>query len=157
VLELHGDGSEAFATVERAQELSRRGIASVEMAYASIELAQIRRTTGDDDGAGAQLALADARRAVAACPEPGILSDMVERAGRARGRTPRGVPRSPELTERERAILRLLPGPLRREEMAAALHVSVNTAKTHLGGLYAKLGVSSRADAVARARQVGLL
>ena len=41
--------------------------------------------------------------------------------------------------------------------MAAALHVSVNTVKTHIGGLYAKLGVSSRADAVARARQVGLL
>ena len=41
--------------------------------------------------------------------------------------------------------------------MAVALHISVNTAKTHIGGLYAKLGVSSRADAIARARQLGLL
>jgi LuxR family transcriptional regulator, maltose regulon positive regulatory protein len=155
VLELHGDGSEACATVERALELSRRGIASVEMAYASIELAQMLRTTGDDDSA--RLALADAGRAVAACPEPGILTDMIERARRARGRAPRGVPSSPELTDRERAVLRLLPGPLRREEMAAALQVSVNTAKTHLAAVYAKLGVSSRSDAVARARQLGLL
>jgi len=154
VLELQGNCSEACATVDRALELSRRGIAAVEMAYANIELAQMLRTTGDD---GAGLALADAGRAVAACPEPGILSDMMERARRARGRTPRGVPSSPELTDRERAVLRLLPGPLRREEIAAALDVSVNTAKTHLAALYAKLGVSTRSDAVARARQLGLL
>jgi LuxR family maltose regulon positive regulatory protein len=76
---------------------------------------------------------------------------------RARGRTPRGVPRSPELTDRERAVLRLLPGSLRRDEMAVALHVSVNTVKTQLGSVYAELGVSSRADAVTRARQLGLL
>src|SRR5262249_24962667 len=77
VLELDGDGSEASRTVERALELSRRGIASVEMAYASIELAQMLRTTGDDN---ARLALEDAGGAVAACPEPGILSEMMERA-----------------------------------------------------------------------------
>jgi LuxR family maltose regulon positive regulatory protein len=155
VLELRGRGSDACAAVERARQLSERGIASVEVAYAAIELAQIRRTTGDDDGA--RVALADARIAVASCPQPGILTDMVERAGRGRGRTPRGVPRPPALTDRERALLRLLPGPLRRDEMAVALHISVNTAKTHIGGLYAKLGVSSRADAIARARQLGLL
>jgi ATP/maltotriose-dependent transcriptional regulator MalT len=126
----------------------------MEMAYAAIELAHIRRSAGDP--AGARLALAEARIAVAACPEPGILTNMVERAGRARGRSPRGVPRSPDLTDRERALLRLLPGPLRREEMEAALHVSVNTVKTHIGALYAKLGVSCRADAVARARQLRL-
>jgi LuxR family maltose regulon positive regulatory protein len=51
----------------------------------------------------------------------------------------------------------LLPGPLRRDEIAEALHVSLNTAKAHLAGLYAKLGVSSRTDAVTRARQLGLL
>ena len=155
VLELRGRPADACAAADRARQLSERGIASVEMAYAAIELAQMQRSTGDDDGA--RLALDDARSAVAACPEPGILTDMVERAGRRRGRTPRGVPRSPDLTDRERALLRLLPGPLRREEMAATLHVSVNTVKTHIGGLYAKLGVSSRADAVERARQLGLL
>jgi LuxR family maltose regulon positive regulatory protein len=155
VLELRGQAAEACASVEHARELSERGIASVEMAYAGIELAQIRRTMGGDDGA--RVALADARTAVAACPEPGILTEMIDRAGRARGRTPRGVPRSPHLTDRERALLRLLPGPLRREEMAAVLHVSVNTVKTHISGLYTKLGVSTRADAVARARQLGLL
>jgi LuxR family maltose regulon positive regulatory protein len=150
VLELQGKAADACSAVNRARKLAERGIASVGMAYAAIEVAHIRRSAGDP--AGARLALEDARVAVAACPEPGILTDMIERAARSRGRTPRGVPRSPDLTDRERALLRLLPGPLRREEMAAALNVSVNTVKTHIGGLYAKLGVSSRADAVARAR-----
>jgi LuxR family maltose regulon positive regulatory protein len=155
VLELEGQAADACAAVDRARGLAERGIASVEMTYAAIELAHIRRSAGD--AAGARLALADARIAVAACPQPGILTDMVERAARTRGRTPRGVPRSPDLTDRERALLRLLPGPLRRDEIAAALHVSVNTVKTHVGALYAKLGVSSRTDAVARARQLDLL
>ena len=155
VLELQGRGAEACAAIEHGLELSRRGIASVETAYATIELAQARRSRGDDDGA--RIALTDARTAVAACPDPGILIEMLERTGRARGRTSGGVPRSLDLTDKERAILRLLPGPLRRTEIATALHVSVNTAKTHLGGLYAKLGVSTRTDAVARARQLGLL
>ena len=155
VLELRGRAADACAAVDRARELAERGIASIEMAYAAIELAHVRRSAGD--AAGARLALADARLAVAACPQPGILADMVERAARTRGRTPRGVPRSPDLTDRERALLRLLPGPLRRDEIATALHVSVNTVKTHIGGLYAKLGVSTRTDAVARARQLDLL
>jgi LuxR family maltose regulon positive regulatory protein len=43
------------------------------------------------------------------------------------------------------------------EEMAGRLFLSVNTVKTHLRGIYRKLGVSSREDAVAVARQRGLL
>jgi ATP/maltotriose-dependent transcriptional regulator MalT len=155
VLELQGRAADACAAVDRARELAERGIASVEMTYAAIELAHVRRSAGDPTGA--RVALADARIAAAACPQPGILTDMVERAARTRGRTPRGVPQSANLTDRERALLRLLPGPLRRDEIAAALHVSVNTVKTQIGALYTKLGVSSRTDAVARARQLELL
>jgi LuxR family maltose regulon positive regulatory protein len=41
--------------------------------------------------------------------------------------------------------------------MAEQLFVSRNTVKSHLKSLYRKLEVSSRADAVDRAREVGLL
>jgi LuxR family maltose regulon positive regulatory protein len=60
------------------------------------------------------------------------------------------------LTERERDVLRFLPSRLTLREIAAELHVSVNTLKFHLKVIYRKLGVSSRAEAaeVARRRTV---
>jgi LuxR family transcriptional regulator, maltose regulon positive regulatory protein len=61
------------------------------------------------------------------------------------------------LTASEAAILTFLPGHPTNEEIAADLFVSVNTVKTHLRSLYRKLGVASRREAVARARQRGLL
>ena len=61
------------------------------------------------------------------------------------------------LTERERAILALLPGPLSQREIAAALFVTPNTLKSHLRAVYRKLGAVSRNEAVVRARSLGLL
>ncbi|MBA3906524.1 MAG: hypothetical protein H0X35_07555 [Pseudonocardiales bacterium] len=59
---------------------------------------------------------------------------------------------APALTAREAAVLDLLPGPLSLNEIAARLAVTTNTVKTHLTAIYAKLGVRSRRDAVARGR-----
>ena len=66
-------------------------------------------------------------------------------------------PLQEQLSERELRVLRYLPTNLRGPEIAAELFVSQNTVRTHLRNLYAKLGVHSRADAVTRARQLGLL
>jgi LuxR family maltose regulon positive regulatory protein len=61
------------------------------------------------------------------------------------------------LSESEIRILRYLPTHLSRSEIAAELYVSVNTVKTHMRNLFAKLDVHSRTNAVARARSIGLL
>lgn len=61
------------------------------------------------------------------------------------------------LTERERSVLRLLPTLRSIEEIAEDLTVSPNTVKTHVRGIYAKLGVNRRRDAVAVALARGLL
>jgi LuxR family maltose regulon positive regulatory protein len=61
------------------------------------------------------------------------------------------------LTERERAVLALLPGWLSNREIAAELYVSVNTLKTHLKGLYRKLDATSRHNAIVRAKGLGLI
>jgi LuxR family maltose regulon positive regulatory protein len=61
------------------------------------------------------------------------------------------------LTEREREALSLLPSHLSQQEIAGELFVSVNTLKTHLRGLYRKLGATSRSEAVAAARLHGLV
>jgi LuxR family maltose regulon positive regulatory protein len=61
------------------------------------------------------------------------------------------------LSQRELEVLRLLPTELSSAEMADELVVSVNTLRTHLKNLYGKLGVHSRYEALARAKEAGLL
>lgn len=77
------------------------------------------------------------------------------------------VPNSPEsvvieggvsLTGQEIASLHMLPdGSLSQKDIARAMGVTRNTLKTHLKSLYLKLGVHCRAEAIARARELGLL
>jgi DNA-binding NarL/FixJ family response regulator len=61
------------------------------------------------------------------------------------------------LTPREREILALLADGLANKQIAARLGISKNTVKTHLELLFDKLGVSSRAEAVATGVRRGLL
>ena len=62
-----------------------------------------------------------------------------------------------ELSEAELRVIRYLPTNLRAPEIAAELFVSTNTIRTHQRHIYAKLGAHGRAEAVARARELGLL
>ena len=61
------------------------------------------------------------------------------------------------LTETEARVLRYLPTDLSKPEIASELYVSVDTVKTHVKHVYAKLDVHSRREAVRRARELGLL
>jgi len=61
------------------------------------------------------------------------------------------------LSESELRVLRYLPTNLSGPEIAGELYVSRNTVRTHMSHLYAKLGTHTRAEAVARARALGLL
>ncbi len=60
------------------------------------------------------------------------------------------------LTGREAQVLELLAQMYSTEEIAGALYVSANTVKTHLKGIFGKLCVNRRVDAVRRGRQLGL-
>ncbi|HEY3501806.1 MAG TPA: LuxR C-terminal-related transcriptional regulator [Actinocatenispora sp.] len=62
-----------------------------------------------------------------------------------------------QLTDRELTVLRYLPTLSSNDEIAADLHISVNTVKAHLKSLYRKLGVNSRRQAIRRGRTLGLL
>jgi LuxR family maltose regulon positive regulatory protein len=61
------------------------------------------------------------------------------------------------LSERELAVLRFLPTNLSAAEIGSELFLSVHTVKTHMRKLYAKLDVHTRAEAVQRGRELGLL
>jgi LuxR family maltose regulon positive regulatory protein len=61
------------------------------------------------------------------------------------------------LTAAEVRVLGYLPSHLSFREIADLLYVSPNTVKTHARGIYRKLGVTSRGNAVDRARSAGLV
>lgn len=69
----------------------------------------------------------------------------------------RGVEDRPVLSPREREVLVFIADGLSAPDIAARLHLSPSTVKTHLQSLYDKLDVSDRAAAVARAMRLGLL
>jgi len=61
------------------------------------------------------------------------------------------------LTARELDVLRLMAQGASNADIAAGLTVSLGTAKWHVGHVIAKLGVTSRTQALVRAQQVGLV
>ena len=61
------------------------------------------------------------------------------------------------LTERELVVLRDLPSMMTLGEIAAAQGISLNTVKTHVRSIYAKLGAGTRREAIGIARGLGLL
>jgi DNA-binding NarL/FixJ family response regulator len=81
-----------------------------------------------------------------------VLSPPVASRVMARMRTP-----GPRLTPREQDILAHLARGLGNREIARALFVSEATVKTHLGRIYAKLGVDTRTGAVSAAREQRLI
>jgi LuxR family transcriptional regulator, maltose regulon positive regulatory protein len=79
-------------------------------------------------------------------------------AGRKLAPPPAGPPSPLEpLSGSELRVLRYLPTNLTGPEIAGELYVSVNTVKSHMRSLYTKLCTHTRAEAVARARALGLL
>jgi LuxR family maltose regulon positive regulatory protein len=61
------------------------------------------------------------------------------------------------LTERELDVLHFLGEGYSNQRIATALVVTLNTVKKHTSGIYGKLGVHSRTQAVVRAQELGLL
>jgi DNA-binding CsgD family transcriptional regulator len=69
----------------------------------------------------------------------------------------RAIDQSASLTNREREILALLADGLGNKQIATRLGISPNTVKTHLELLFDKIGVRSRAEAVAVGVRRGML
>lgn len=72
-------------------------------------------------------------------------------------RHPRRAPGQAALSPREREVLRLIAGGATNRQVAAQLAVGDETVKTLLARIFAKLGVSRRAEAVSRGHELGLL
>ncbi|MGW2312470.1 response regulator transcription factor [Actinomadura luteofluorescens] len=84
---------------------------------------------------------------------PSITRRLVERFARP-APAPQGLD---VLTPREKEVLRLVGGGLSNTELAAHLHLSEATVKTHVTRIFAKLGLRDRAQAVVVAYESGLV
>ncbi|MCV2491950.1 LuxR C-terminal-related transcriptional regulator [Geodermatophilus sp. YIM 151500] len=154
-----GRWEDAVVHAGAAAELAGRGAGRVEQAAAFVTAAEAARRAGRDTGQDAARWLGAAAAVLRDCADPGpTVRDWVGREQRTqRAVRPAAGEVVERLTERELAILSLLPTTLSQREMAGSLFVSPNTMKTHLRAIYRKLGAESRDDAVLRARSLGLL
>jgi LuxR family maltose regulon positive regulatory protein len=125
-------------------------------AHALLVLAPVRFARGHTQAARALLE--EARSLIAACPGPGMLPALLAATERSLGRLPRrptGLRQ--DLSEGELRVLRLLASDLSQREISRELYLSVNTVKTHTRHIFTKLDVTSRREAVGRARTIGLI
>jgi LuxR family transcriptional regulator, maltose regulon positive regulatory protein len=150
-----GELTEAEELLRRALELLGIDSMAVQRALALLQLASVRRDRGDLRDARALAG--QARELIERFADPGSLPALLERTERRLASAPRRVEAPAPLTERELAVLRLLPTPLSTQEISGQLYVSVNTVRTHVKAVYRKLQATTRAEAVARARELGLL
>jgi len=158
----HLDGQVAAARrlLARAAELARVAAHPSQRVHVLTALADAELAAGDRRAARA--ALVEARElADAGVVFPGTVGRLAAaeaRIGRGAARTARREGQLvEELTDRELSLLRALQGPLSQREIGAELFLSLNTIKGYTKSLYRKLGVASRAEAVQRGRQLGLI
>jgi LuxR family maltose regulon positive regulatory protein len=157
VLAQVGDTTAATATLATARRLS--GLADEIAPWFAVtgRVIQARTAMLLGDGATARLLLVEAEdhltpdlRASVAGDDlthaKGALAQMSDQGGAA------GV-----LTTTELRVLQFLPSYLTLQQIGEHLFISQSTVKTHVLSIYRKFGVNSRADAVVRARALGLV
>jgi LuxR family transcriptional regulator, maltose regulon positive regulatory protein len=80
-----------------------------------------------------------------------------ERRDSAEQASPAAQPLSEPLSQRELEILRLIAAGRSNGEIGAELFLALSTVKGHTRNIFGKLQVQRRTEAVARARELGLL
>ena len=144
---------QALPLVDRSVAVLRSRGQPIELAKALLSQAAVLRSLGDRDRS--QAALAEARLITESCPDPGILTSKLKAYEPVLRPSPK--PAGEPLTDRELRVLRLLTGDLSERDIGQQLYVSHNTVHSHVRSIYRKLGVSSRARAVERTRELRLL
>ncbi|WP_156910526.1 LuxR C-terminal-related transcriptional regulator [Nocardia mangyaensis] len=147
----------------------RLGPAAVVTAWLLVAVAADRldRPRKVDDAIEQALAHADDEQLIRPFLDVPGAAELLDRLGGRFGRFDTFVDRirahrgaavgAPQLTDTELVVLRQLPSGMTAISIAGDLGISVNTVKTHLRGIYQKLGVNARAEAIAQARGLGLL
>ena len=159
VLAQEGRLDEARTELQRALRSRRRwpGLSPWPTLETLLRLASVLLDVGDRPGAAALLD--EAREILTLLPDgaEAQLTRLERLERRIATRQSRVISLADPLTEREAAVLRLLGGTLSLREIGRELNLSKNTIKTHTRAIYRKLGVSTRHEAVAKGREIGVL
>jgi LuxR family maltose regulon positive regulatory protein len=148
-LAAHGRHREALSSLEKGVFLRRLWAQKLDLIDGLGALAATVAELGDRERASALFD--EALQIAGQCADAGVLPDRIAAARKA-ARLDRATG-GDELSERELTVLRHLGSDLSEREIAAELYLSFNTVHSHVKAIYRKLGVSSRAGAVARARE----
>jgi LuxR family maltose regulon positive regulatory protein len=142
-LRLSGDKEPALATLAEALALAEPG-------------GFIRLFV--DEAENMRLLIADFRASIGKSPH-NLLAYAEKLLAAFESQSPNHpITQSPNLlTSRELEILRLIADGLTNEQIANRLYLSLYTVKAHVRNIFAKLKVATRTQAVARARELGLM
>jgi LuxR family maltose regulon positive regulatory protein len=151
------DADRARAHLTRAVHL--RPLLTSSMPHRSVQtLIEMARTyLALDDVAGARAVLRQAEEVLRQRPNLGVLPRQVAGLKATLDGLGEGTPGASSLTAAELRLLPLLSTHLSLLEIGERLHLSRNTVKTQAVSIYRKLEVSSRSEAMQRARELGLL
>jgi LuxR family maltose regulon positive regulatory protein len=152
-LAARGRPQDALPLMESGAEFLRSRGQPAELAMALLHHGSVLRALGESERS--QAAITEARAVIGSCPDPGILTERLkvpEPSSRPGIRSA-----DEELTRRERRVLQLLTSDLSERDIGQELYVSHNTVHSHVRSIYRKLGVSSRAHALQRTRELRLL
>jgi ATP/maltotriose-dependent transcriptional regulator MalT len=152
----HGDHGAARLLIEDALDGWSRAGMPFERAAARLSLAQVLETLGREGAA-----LAEAARAGEEFAELGASTGVADAEELVRRLSPPGeagaTPERPLLSGRELEVLSLVAQGLSNKEVASRLFLSEHTIKRHLANILTRLGLPSRAAAVAYAVRNELL
>ena len=124
------------------------GESRIALARAALRVGDLPRARG---------LVSDAARALQPSPDTRVALGWIETCRAQAELSSASAGERWHLTTAELRILQFLPTHLSFPEVAIRLCVSANTVKTHARSVYRKLDASSRGEAVARAREAGLL
>ncbi len=148
-----GNASEGAGLLEATMAAVRTFREPLSLADTLLELTRVRCLLGQREAAVRSFEEADA--IIDGMADPGYLT--ITRRELARELFGPSQALGEPLSARELDVLRLLADGLSKREAGERLFVSYNTVHSHVRAIYRKLGVTSRADAIDRARKQGLL
>jgi LuxR family maltose regulon positive regulatory protein len=152
-----GDARQAHEDLARAQRLRPQLTYVLPVFAVQARLELVRAYVALTDVAGARTVLREADDVLRRRPHLGILARQADELRSQLGNIRAEVIGASSLTAAELRLLPLLSTHYSFREIGERLHLSPHTVKSQAMSVYRKFGVSSRSQAIDRARMLGLL